>query len=221
MRTLVLGDSLSDGGWRRDPARIGSAWPAALHRMCSSAGIPFFPAVRAEGGARSVEVLEAFRSLEGEPWDAVAVLVGANDLWRRWVPWGGHEPVDEDDFRRNLRAVSRLAREGGAGSTWILTPCLLHPDPDHPWNDELRLYREACREAASLEGATLVPVGEEFEAAVRALPDVKWTYDGVHPRPVGHERIAWTVFHHVLGGRSLPAHELPPRPGAASVRAWP
>ena len=221
MKVLVLGDSLSDGGWKRDSRQIGSAWPGALDRLCSTHGIPFTPVVRAEGGSRSVDVLETFRSLEREIWGAVAVLAGANDLWRRWVPWGGQDPVDEDDFRRNLRSVARLARECGVVSTWILTPCMLHSDPDHPWNDEVRLYRGACREAASLEGATLVPVGEDFEAAVRSLPEVKWTYDGVHPRPIGHERIAWTVFHHALGGQSLPANEVPPRPEGISARTWP
>ena len=221
MNLLVLGDSLSDGGWRRDPARVGSAWPLALRELASESGSSVVPSVRAEAGSRSPEVLELARSLEPAEWDAVAVFAGANDVWRRWVPWNGQEPVDEDDFRRNLRSLAEVVRGWRARRLWILTPCLLDPDPDHPWNAALRGYREVCREVAALDDALLVPCGEEFEAAVRARPDVKWTYDGAHPRPVGHQRLAWTVLHRALGGPGLPASEIPPRPAFSKVRTWP
>lgn len=221
MRLLVLGDSLSDGGWKRDPEGIGSAWPRSLRDLARSAGIELEPEVRAVAGSRSVEVLEQARGLDRRGRAAVLLLVGANDAWRRWVPWGGQAPVDEDDFRRNLRAAVSSALERGCGAAWILTPCLLDPDPDHPWNDALRELRGACRDVAAISGAALIPTGEEFEGAVRARPEVKWTYDGAHPRPVGHERIAWSVFHHALGGPALPAAELPPRPAGSKVRTWP
>jgi hypothetical protein len=132
-----------------------------------------------------------------------------------------HAPVDEDDFRRNLRGIAKLAFERGAGAVWILTPALLQPQPEHPWNEVLRSYRELCREAASMEGALLVPTGEEMEAAVRAHPEVKWSYDGIHPRPVGHERVAWTVLHHGLGGPALATDSIPPRPAGHGLGNWP
>lgn len=218
---LVLGDSLSAGGWERDPAGLGSAWPASLARLAENAKMDLRIGVSARGGSRSTDVLRDFRDSEVGTLDTVAVLVGANDVWRRWVPWSGQDPVDEDDFRRNLRGIVRLARERGAGSVWILTPALLHSDPDHPWNDVLRDYRGICRDAASQEEADCLPVGEEFEEAVRAHPEVKWSYDGVHPRPVGHERIAWTVLHHGLGGANLPTDSVPTRPSSHRLGSWP
>ena len=200
---------------------MGSAWPAALARLAGDSGRDLQLAIRARGGSRSTEVLREFREMEFASLENVAVLAGANDVWRRWVPWRDHAPVDEDDFRRNMRAIARLAFERGANAVWILTPTLLNPDPDHPWNDVLRSYRELCREAASLEGALLVPTGEEFEMAVRAHPGVKWSYDGVHPRPVGHERIAWTVSHRALGGVELVTDSVPERPAGHSLGSWP
>ena len=218
---LVLGDSLSAGGWERDPAGLGSAWPASLARLANDSKMDLRVKVSARGGSRSTEVLRDFRASGVAALDTVAVLVGANDVWRRWVPWSGQDPVDEDDFRRNLVSIVRLARERGGRRTWILTPTLLHADPDHPWNDILREYRGICRDAASQENAELVPVGEEFEEAVRAHPGVKWSYDGVHPRPVGHERIAWTVLHRGLGGVELPTDSVPTRPSSHRLGSWP
>lgn len=220
MNLLVLGDSLSDGGWERDPKGLGSAWPAALARLAAEGGRDLRIAVRARGGNRSTETLREFRDMDFAG-GVVAVLVGANDVWRRWVPWMDHAAVDEDDFRRNLRGIAKSASFRGADAVWILTPAFLHPDPDHPWNVVLRTYRELCREAADMEGALLVPTGEELEAAARAHPEVKWTYDGVHPRPVAHERLAWTVWHHGLGGSALAADSVPARPTGHRLGSWP
>jgi lysophospholipase L1-like esterase len=219
---LVLGDSLSDGGWERDPRGIGSAWPSALARLAAGDGLDLKITNRARGGSRSLETLVGYReSPELSGFDTVAVLVGANDLWRRWVPWAEHAPIDPEDYGRNLTKIVRLARERGTERVWILTPCLLHSDPDHEWNREMGEYREVCVRVARHENCQLVPAGEEFEAAVRALNDVKWTYDGVHPRPVGQERLAWTVYHHAMNGKPLDADRIPPRPTEHRLGRWP
>jgi lysophospholipase L1-like esterase len=218
---LVVGDSLSDGLWRRDRAGLGTAWPGILHRLLLEAGNPRRVANRAEGGFRSIEVLASLRDDSSIAYRAVAVLVGANDVWRRWVPWRDQAPVDEDDFRRNLRRIAEVARGRGCGEFLFLSPTLLHADPDHPWNETLREYRAICREVATLENGRYVPTGEEFEAAVRLHPDVKWTYDGVHPRPVGQERLAWTVFHHAFGGAQLSTSRVPERPSDHRLGSWP
>jgi acyl-CoA thioesterase-1 len=219
---LVLGDSLSDGLWSRDPSGIGSAWPGAGVRLAQEAGNAISLINRATGGARSLEILQVLR---GDPELArgriVAVLAGANDLWRRWVPWQDHEPIDPDDYARNLRRIAALAREHGAVGLAYLTPCLLHADPDHPWNQELLEYRQAVVRVAGQEDALLVPTGEEFEAAVRAHPEIKWTYDGVHPRPVGHERLALTWGHHALGLAGVPPEVVPSKPTNHRLGPWP
>lgn len=221
MNLLVLGDSLSDGGWERDPAGIGSAWPAGLSRLVAASGRNLSVTNRSRGGARSVDVLEGYAGSDWTGFDAVAVFAGANDLWRRWVPWNGHAAVDSDDYGRNLAKICRIARSRGASQVWILTPCLLHADPDHPWNAEMSEYRGACAKVARDEHALLVPTGEEFEAATRALPEVKWTYDGVHPRPVGQERLAWTVYHHAMHGDELTCDQVPVKPSGHRLGAWP
>lgn len=218
MRWLVLGDSLSDGLWKRDPQGVGTAWPGALRRILPGTEI----VNRSHGGDRSVETLEVARSLSEVDLqvDRAAVLVGANDLWRRFVPWAGHDPVDEDDFRRNLVRIGKVLSTAGIGGIWILSPCVLDADPDHDWNRQLIAYRDICRGVALSEGWGFVPAGEEFLVAMREIPEVKWTYDGVHPRPVGHERIAWTVAHHAADAPALGAGEVPPAPNGFS-RKWP
>ena len=219
---LVLGDSLSDGMWARDPAGIGSAWPAAASRLAQPLGWELDIVNRSRGGSRSVEVLADLRlGPEAARDRGVCVLVGANDLWRRWVPWEDHDWVDPDDFARNLRRIVALSRDHGALDVVLMTPCLLHADPDHEWNLAMGEYREVVGLVARSEGARLVPSGEDFEASVRAVPSVKWTYDGVHPRPVGHERLAHTWLHHVFGTPSLEASTVPEKPQGHRLGNWP
>ena len=221
-RWLVLGDSLSDGLWARDPAGIGSAWPSAALRLASEAGRPILVRNRAQGGARSVDVLAMLRQDPEVARDhRVAVLVGANDLWRRWVPWEGQASVDPDDFARALRQIVALCRDHGSRSIALMTPCVLHADPDHAWNSALEEYRDAVVRVAKQEETILVPTGEEFLAAMRIHPEVKWTYDGVHPRPVGHERLARTWLHHACGLPDLPMASLPPKPSGFRLGRWP
>lgn len=221
-RWLVLGDSLSDGMWARDPAGVGSAWPGALARLAAAAGSPLEIVNRARGGARSIDLLDVLRQETPDVRDGgVAVFAGANDLWRRWVPWQGQSALDPDDYARAVRTIVETCFAGGALAVTVMTPCVLDPDPDHPWNRALSDYRDEAARVARATGALLVPSGEEFLAAVRAHPAVKWTYDGVHPRPVGHERIARTWMHHVLGAPALAPHELPAKPDGFRLSAWP
>mgnify|MGYP000849032418 CR=1 FL=1 len=221
-RWVVLGDSISDGMWTRDPAGVGSAWPGSALRLARSRGRPLSFLNRSRGGARSIDVL---RALEPDPSivcdHGVVVFAGANDLWRRWVPWEGQDPLDPDDYARTLRLILELCRDSGATALAVMTPCLLDADPDHPWNQALAEYREEAGRVARATGAVLVPSGEELLEAVRAFPTVKWTYDGVHPRPVGHERIALTWLHHVLGAPVWPTLALPDKPDGFRLSSWP
>lgn len=208
--------------WARDPSGTGTAWPGSVVRLAKSLERPISFLNRSHGGARSLDVLAA---LELEPaivrGCGVVVFAGANDLWRRWVPWGGQESLDPDDYARALKRIVDLCRENGAIQIALMTPCLLHSDPDHPWNQVLAEYREEVARVARAAEALLVPSGEELLGAVRALPEVKWTYDGVHPRPVGHERIALTWMHHVLGSPAWPLGTLPDKPDGFRLSSWP
>ncbi len=207
---LFLGDSLSEGGWSHDPEGIGSAWPGAAKRLCRKLGGPELIWInRAQGGARSTEVLEQWTAWKEAPPEALTVLVGANDLWRRFVPWLDHAPIPPEDYGRNLAKLLYAAQERGVTELFVCTPTALSETPDHPWNGLLEDYRGWCREIADACGAILVPTGEEWLAAVRAHPEVRWSYDGVHPRPIGHARLARTWLHHALGLAPLPVTELP------------
>ena len=221
-RWVVLGDSISDGMWTRDPEGVGSAWPGAALRLARSQGRPVAFVNRSRGGARSIDVL---RALEPDPsivrGCGVVVLAGANDLWRRWVPWEGQDPLDPDDYARTLRRIVELCRDSGATGIAVMSPCLLAATPEHPWNLALAEYREEAGRVARATGAVFVPSGEDLLEAARAFPDVKWTYDGVHPRPVGHERIALTWLHHVLRAPSWPPDVLPTKPEGFRLSSWP
>lgn len=219
---LLLGDSLTDGERHKDPSGLGRAWPAAALRLIRESGLaPLQLVNRAVGGSRSVEVLKAWEERELPSPDLLVVMVGANDLWRRYVPWLDHAPVTPQEYGRNLAQLLYAAQEAGIEELHVCTPAGLHEAPEHPWNRELEEYRGWCREIADACGALLVPTGEEWMEAVRAHPEVRWTFDGVHPRPVGYERLARTWLHHALGAPALAPGILPARPSDLRNGAWP
>lgn len=219
---LLLGDSLTDGERLKDPSGLGHGWPSSALRLAGKWGLPPLRLVnRAVGGSRSVEVLEAWAGRDLARPDLLVVMVGANDLWRRYVPWLDHAPVSPEAYGRNLSRLLYQAQEAGVEELHVCTPAGLHQDPDHAWNRELEEYRGWCREIADACGARLIPTGEEWREAVRAHPEVRWTFDGVHPRPVGHERLARTWLHHALGAPALPPRELPEKPSGLTLGSWP
>ncbi len=210
---LLLGDSLTDGERLKDPSGLGRGWPSHALRLALEEGAPPVHLVnRAVGGSRSVEILGAWEKRDIPKPDVLVVMVGANDLWRRYVPWLDHAPISPQAFGRNLAQLLYAAQEAGVEECQVCTPTGLHDVPDHPWNRELEEYRGWCHEIADACGARLIPTGEEWMEAVRTHPEVRWTYDGVHPRPVGHERLARTWRHYALAAPHLPPTTLPESP---------
>jgi len=219
---LVLGDSLSDGAWETDPVGLGSAWPAAAKRLLAAVGGPALAwANRARGGSRSSEVLQEWQAWSSAPPDLLVVLVGANDHWRSFVPWKDHAPIAPGRYGQNLSRLVYDALDKGVGEVCICTPTGIHADPDHEWNRGLEEYRAWCREVADATRSRLVPTGEEWVKAVRHHPEVRWTYDGVHPRPVGHERLAHTWVAHMQGTPGLATDRIPEKPEGHRLGSWP
>jgi acyl-CoA thioesterase I len=219
---LVLGDSLSDGDWENDPHKLGSAWPSAAKRLLKETGGPALSWInRSRGGSRSLEVLQEWLAWKSTPPDLLVVGTGVNDHWRHFVPWLDHTPIPPKQFGQNLSRLIYDALDKGVGSVCICTPTSIHTDPDHEWNQGLEEYRAWCHEVADATDSLLIPTGEEWMEALRSHPEIRWTYDGVHPRPVGHERLGHTWVAHMLGKPGLPTDQLPDQPKSHRLGSWP
>ena len=173
---VALGDSLTAGyGVARE-----EAWPARLGARLRREGY----AVRvvnagvsgdtSAGGLRRVDWV-----LRGRPV-IVIVALGAND---------GLRGLSVTAMRRNLTAIIRSVREGGAD---VLLAGMRVP-PNYG-DDYAREFAETFPAVAAEMGVPLMPF---LLDGVAADPELNQA-DGLHPSAAGHRVIAERVFPHLL-----------------------
>lgn len=117
----------------------------------------------------------------------VSILIGVNDVWRRWEMGGG----DVDAFEADYRWLLERVRDELGARPILLEPFLL---PSSPSYAELRegLHAEirVVRGLAEEFHAILVPLDGIFERLCSVRSPGFWAADGVHPSPGGHAVIA-------------------------------
>lgn len=177
IRVLFLGDSLTDGyGIARE-----DTYPALLERRFRREGYPGLEAVNAGvSGSTSASGLARLRwQLTNKP--AILVLaLGANDGLRG-------TPIAET--RRNLSAVLRLAQAESIHT--LLAGMKLPPNYGPQYvRDFEALYQQLSRSFH----VPVIPFLLEGVAAERQLNQE----DGIHPNEKGHQRIAETLYPHLL-----------------------
>lgn len=189
---LFQGDSITDCGRNRaDPASLGTGY------AMMAAG--WFSAVRPE-----LEVAFLNRGVGGDRvkdlaarWEAdglalrpewLSILVGINDVWRRY---DAGDVTDAKDFESAYRELLERARRGPGSRLILLEPFVLHVTPAHEsWREDLDPKIEAVRRLAAEFEAILVPLDRLFQDASRRRPPAFWAPDGVHPSAAGHALIA-------------------------------
>jgi len=118
----------------------------------------------------------------------VSILVGINDVWRRY---DSGDPTPVEAFRAGYRDLLTRTRAGPDARIVLLEPFLLHAKPGQErWREDLDPKIEAVRGLAAETGAMLVPLDRLFAEACRHQPPAFWAADGVHPTPAGHALIA-------------------------------
>lgn len=95
--------------------------------------------------------------------------------------------VPRDQFVENLREISRLAREVGAGVA-VIAPVYGNPVAHPPEGDDIAGHREALRAALEGDGVAFLEVPELTE---RAYPDNAPLFEEhIHPNHRGHRLMA-------------------------------
>ena len=131
--------------------------------------------------------------------DVVSVLIGVNDMGNYFnVKPGERSAFDFDSWKERYRSLLMKTREQNPAVRLVLcTPFLakegstgLRVDYDERKEMVTRLAG-IVRELASETGATLVPFDELFSKLIEKEPEpCYWIWDGVHPTPAGHRRMA-------------------------------
>jgi acyl-CoA thioesterase I len=177
LRIVAMGDSLTDGfGVAQE-----SAYPAVLDRKLERAGYADAEVVNAGlSGSTTASAESRMRwHLKNKP-DILILALGAND---------GLRGMKLTETRKNLSRVIAMAREKGVEV--LLAGMKVPPNYGKEFTEGFEaLYRDLAREhSVALVPFLLEGIGGEKEMNLD---------DGIHPNERGHQKIAETIFPHLL-----------------------
>lgn len=192
-RILFQGDSITDCQRNRDlfddlgrgyvnmTAGFLNARYPELGAECLNRGI---------SGNRTGDLLARWEEdcLLLEP-DVLSLLIGINDVWRRY---DRDLPTSAETFADNYRQLLRSTRERLPEVRILLLEPFLLPVPEdrRRWREDLDPKLAVVRDLAREFEADLIPLDGLFATASTRQPCAFWAHDGVHPSPAGHGLIA-------------------------------
>ncbi len=192
---LFYGDSITDTGRNRDAKAgdpsgwgVGYAYQIAAYLSAQDPADELVFTNKGISGNRIYDLESRLKAdvLDQEP-DIVSILIGINDVWRRY---DSGVVSEHDKFAASYRNILKKITQDGARLV-LLEPFLLPvPEDRRAWREDLNPKIEIVRDLAREFEATLVPLDGIFAAASTQREPTFWTPDGVHPSPAGHALIA-------------------------------
>ena len=205
---LFIGDSITDGGWGNSGGTMAPSsernhndwnhiYGHSYMMLCASdlqsahpeEGLVFYNRGISGDTVQGLEKRWDEDALALKP-DVVTLLVGINDAMQRQFDLSKWEAGYRRLLERTLEALPgcRLvlctpffAKVGGHGH---------RRDADQILS-RVRSEASAVRSLAAEYGAILVPFDELFDGLVPGGPsETYWIWDGIHPTPAGHRRMA-------------------------------
>ena len=197
---LLQGDSITDAGRDRktqDTANnftmLGNGYAKliAFHLLSKHADKQLKVYNRGISGNRVPDLQNRWQQdcLDLKP-EVVSILIGVNDIWRKFDRGSTATTQDYADQLSALLATTKQSLPGV--QVVICEPFVLRCGAvKDEWFPEFDERRAAAKSAAQQAGALWVPFHEMFEAAVAAgsEPNV-WAGDGVHPSAQGQALMA-------------------------------
>lgn len=185
-RIVFVGDSVTDCGRRADPSGLGDGYVRRLAQRDELLHASIFN--RGIGGNRTPDLLERWERdvLELEP-TTVSLLVGINDVWRRY---DRDDPTPIEDFRANYRALLTSLTDRNIEIV-VMDPFLIPVFVEQSrWAEDLDPKISAIHALAEEFGAHLIPLHAMLNDIAISTGAHAIAADGVHPTSLGHDLIA-------------------------------
>lgn len=192
---LFTGDSVTDCGRRDDAAGLGSGY---VRDIVASGALDSETVINTGIGGNRVVDLESRWQQDalGHRPDVLSVLIGINDVWRRY---DNNDPTSLQQFTVGYRSLLSQAAEAGIRLV-LLEPFVLPVTEEQiGWREDLNPKIEAVHELAREFDALLVPTDRELTALALEVGPSVLAADGVHPTEQGHRAIADLWLDTVLG----------------------
>jgi lysophospholipase L1-like esterase len=189
MKTILFqGDSVTDCGRDRgNPGDLGAGYPFFVSRLLPELRV----LNRGVSGNRAKDLAARWQEdcLALRP-DAVSILIGINDVWRRY---DSNDPTPDADFEESLREILEPLR---GTRVLLIAPFLLDVNPAvAAMREDLRGKQAVVRRMAGRYGTALLDADELYRAnlcSAGASP-AYYAEDGVHPTQAGHAVLARAV----------------------------
>ena len=186
MNILFEGDSITDACRDRADKHSLAGYTAYVAEALVEEGVECFN--RGVSGNRSCDLLARFEeSIREVRPDLVSILIGINDVWRRFDE---NNPTSPEEFERNVRAILEIAKKH-AGQIVILEPFLFPVAPEKEcFREDLDPKIAKLRKLAREYATDYIPLDGLFAEAYLHVAPQSFSTDGVHPIENGHRFIA-------------------------------
>lgn len=193
-RTVFIGDSVTDCD-RLDYPPYGTGW---VRDIVASERLAGETVNMGTSGHRLIDLAARWeRDVIAQEPTRVSVAIGINDTWRRY---DADDPTSLESFESGYRTLLRRTVEATSASLVLCEPFLLPVESAmRTWREDLDPKIDAVRRLATEFGAILVPFDEHLHALCRDMPMSALAEDGIHPTPLGHQRLAELWLQRVCG----------------------
>jgi len=123
--------------------------------------------------------------------DVLSVLIGVNDLWRRYAePDRLPKAVCPDEYELTYRRLLSRAREQCRCQLVLMEPFMFCSDRGNPMFRGLQTYIQTVHKLAQEFDTVMVPLQSRIDEQIEQVPSEKWAMDMVHPYVWAHAWIA-------------------------------
>ena len=197
---VFQGDSITDWGRARTaPENLGGGYAclaaAGIQYRQPGRGAEFIN--RGISGNRVVDLEARWTEdcIALQP-DSLSILIGANDVWRRY---DRQDPTSVEAYEAGYRRLLDRVRGETKARLTLLEPFVLYINAERAtWAEDLDPKRAAVRRLAADYGAGFIPLHDLFQAQAKTTGPAYWAADGVHPTMAGHALIADVLVKHLL-----------------------
>ncbi len=188
IRVLFQGDSITDAGRNRLSVHslAGYARKTAEKLEKRAPGkYDFFN--RGISGNRTKNLLARYKRhfVRMRP-DVVTVLIGINDVWRKY---DRNDPTSPEQYAANLITLFTGIKKDTGAKIIVLSPYLTH-GKDGKWavmRKDVDIFIKVCREVAEKYADLFIETDTPMNAADATYPHEEVSPDGVHPAERGQE----------------------------------
>lgn len=192
---LFQGDSITDCGRRKEMFfPMGEGYPAKIATIYKELypNTPVQFVNRGISGDRVCDILERYQEdIKDVQPDFISLLVGINDVWRRYDE---NNPMSLEDFTKYYKQLLQQLKEDFSQVPIIMIePFLIPTDPlKDKWHEDLDPKIQVVRKLATEYATYYLAMDGIFASLVASKTHQasELSLDGVHPTSLGHSVIA-------------------------------